>query len=369
MKNLILFKYIAKEVYTALLAVTLVLVFVFLSNQVVHYLSYAASGKIAASVVFRLISLQLPYLLGLMLPIGLFFGILLALGRLYVDNEMTALFACGMNGRQLLRYIVLISMVVVGVVAFLMLWLNPLIAAKKDRLIASDAPENALVQTLIPGRFMKSSDGRRVFYVEDVARDHLEARNVFIAEMPEEGGSQRAWTVVSSASGYQSTDFRSGSQFIVAKEGYRYQGVPGQKDFIIIKFDKYGAKVDQVGSTVMNSHEDAKPTGALLGSSDINDVAELQWRLSIPIVALIFAFLAVPLSRVQPRQGRYVQIVPAIVICMVYVNLLFLARAWLERGLLPTWLGLWWAHIIFIGFAFFLYRFRYEFCKKRKVIV
>lgn len=365
---MILFKYIAKELYTALLAVTLVLVFVFLSNQLVHYLSYAASGKIAVPIVFRLIFLQLPYLLGLMLPIGLFFGILLALGRLYVDNEMTVLFACGMSGAQLLRYVLIMSIAVIGLIAFLTLWLNPLIAAKKDYLIASDSPENSLVQTLIPGRFMKSADGRRVFYVEDVARDHLEARNVFIAEMPEESSSSRAWTVVSAESGYQSTDFRSGSQFIVAKEGYRYQGVPGQKDFTIIKFGKYGAKVDQVGSSVMNSHEDAKPTVALLGSSDLSDIAELQWRFSIPMVALVFVFLAVPLSRVQPRQGRYVQIVPAIVICMVYVNFLFLARAWLEHGSLPTWLGLWWVHIIFMGFAFFLFRFRYEFCTKRKVI-
>ncbi len=356
---MILFRYLAKEIYTALLAVTLVLVLVFLSNQIVHYLSYAASGKIAASVVLRLIALQLPYLLGLMMPIGLFFGILLALGRLYIDGEMTVLFACGMSGGQLLRKVFVISTVVVMLIAMLTMWVNPVIAARKDRLVSTDAPENALLQTLIPGRFMTSSDGRRVFYVEDVGRDHLEANDLFIAEMPSDDDADKAWTVVSARSGHQSTNLNTGAQFIVAKEGYRYQGVPGQKDFVIVKFSKYGAKVDQVTPTIVRLQEDAKPTAELWHSNERDDIAELQWRISIPLVALVFIFLGVPLSRVRPRQGRYVQLLPAIIICMVYVNLLFMARAWLERGLLPAWFGLWWVHVIFAAIAFVLYKRRH----------
>lgn len=356
---MIIFRYLAKEVYTALLAVTLVLVLVFLSNQIVHYLSYAAAGKIAASVVLRLISLQLPYLLGLMLPIGLFFGILLALGRLYIDNEMTIMFACGLSGKRLLRIIVTIAMVIVIIVAVLTLWVNPLIAAKKDRLVSTDAPENSLLQTLIPGRFMTSSDGKRVFYVEDVERGQGEATNLFMAEKPDEKAAKQSWTVVSAESGYQSTNLNSGSRFIVAENGYRYQGVPGQGDFVIIKFGKYGAKVDQVTPAILHLQEDAKPTWELLSTPNANNTAELQWRISIPIVALVFAFLGVPLSRVRPRQGRYAQLLPAIIICMVYVNLLFMARAWVERLLIPSWVGLWWVHGIFIVLAYVLYQRRH----------
>lgn len=362
---MILYRYLAKEIYTALLAVTVVLVLVFLSNTIVHYLHYAASGRIAASVIVRLIFLQLPYLLGLMLPIGLFFGILLALGRLYIDGEITVLFACGLSGWQLLVKVFMISVVVVFLIAMLTMWVNPLIAARKDRLVSQEAPENALLQTLIPGRFMTSSDGRRVFYVEDVGRDHLEASDLFIAEMPEEGAVNQVWTVVAAKSGHQSTNLTSGSQFIVAKEGYRYQGVPGQKDFVIIKFSTYGAKIDQVAAGMTRLQEDAKPMSTLFLSHELDDIAELQWRISIPLAALVFIFLGVPLSRVQPRQGRYVQLLPAIVISMVYVNLLFMARAWLERGMLPVGLGLWWVHLLFAVLAFVLYRRRHGFHQKR----
>jgi len=352
--KLIIYRYLAKEVSTALLAVTFVLVLVFLSNQIVHYLSYAASGKIAVGVLLRLILLQLPYLLGLLLPIGLFFGILLGLGRLYVDNEMTVLFACGISRWQLLVVISRVSVVVVIIVAVLTLWLNPLIAARKDQLVSGGSPENALLQTMIPGRFMSTYDDKRVFYVEDVLSDHKRAQNLFMAERSGTGKDQQ-WTVLSAQSGYQSINLNSGDHFIVAKNGYRYQGTPGQNNFLIIKFGQYGVKAKQMPQSIIRLQEDAKSTAALWRGRTVDDMAELQWRFSIPLVALVFTVLGIPLSRVKVRKGRYAQLLPAILICIIYVNLLFVARAWLERHLIPSWLGLWWVHVIFLILALTLY--------------
>jgi lipopolysaccharide export system permease protein len=73
--------------------------------------------------------------------------------------------------------------------------------------------------------------------------------------------------------------------------------------------------------------------------------------LLIPVLAL----LAVPLSRVSPREGRFARIVPALLLYLVYFALLFAARDWLADGHLPAALGLWWIHLAFALLAWALF--------------
>ncbi len=148
----IIFRYIGKEVVYTMLAVTLIVAFIFLCNQFVHYLTYVASGKYAISTLFHLIMLQAPILIGYLLPLGLFLGVLLSFGRLYADSEMTVLFACGFSRKQLLWMVFIISFFVMIIVAFLALWFNPIFALKRDKMI--DAAEASTVfQTILPGHF------------------------------------------------------------------------------------------------------------------------------------------------------------------------------------------------------------------------
>ena len=77
---------------------------------------------------------------------------------------------------------------------------------------------------------------------------------------------------------------------------------------------------------------------------DLKKAAEFQWRLSIPLMVVILTLVAVPLSRVQPRAGKYAAVLPALVFFMIYANGLFVARDWLAAGKTPLCLGLWWLH-------------------------
>ncbi len=337
-----------KEVVATLLAVTLIFLLIFLSNQLVRYLSYAAAGKIAASIVIRLMGFEIPYLLALLLPLGLYLGIILAYGRLYADSEMPVLNACGLS---LKRVVVITSWVAVGVavvVLVLMLWVNPQLAMQRDQNIA----QNTIIDTLRPGRFQVINDGRWVVYVESIPRSRKQANNVFIAEAIKkpEAGNNTPWVVLSADKGYQEKDPVSHENFVVTSHGSRYEGTPGDNAYKVIQFEKYAVHIPTAGLSSARQAIEAIPSATLwYGYTNPEYAGELQWRLSMPISAMILMLMAIPLSRVRPRQGRYSHLVPAMLLYIIYVDLLFVARNWVDQKNVAIGVGLWWVHLVFLA--------------------
>lgn len=345
---MIILRYLAKEVISTLLSVTLVLLFIFVSNQFVRYLGEAAAGKLLGSVLLRLMLFQIPYLLGFLLPLGLFLGILLTYGRLYNDNELTALAACGFSKKQLLRATMIIAVGVMSVVAFLTLWLGPQLLTYKDKLIA-ESDSASIIQTLRPGRFQADPSGRQVYYVEEISRDHEHLTNIFVAQQKKVEGAYPAlsqWTVISAQGGYSMREQQTQDQFLVATQGYRYMGTPGQADFHIGQFEKYGVRILEHAVSSRNKVEELSLKALLqqVRAGNTLAYAESQWRFAMPLATLILALLAVPLSELRPRQGRYAKIFPSLLIFTVYANMLFVSRTWLERGTVSPWLGTWVVH-------------------------
>lgn len=352
---MIIFRYLTKEIFQALFAVTFVLLLIFLSNQLVRYLSYAASGKIPASILLQLMGLEIPYLLAVLLPLGLYLGILLVYGRMYAENELRVMQAYGLSTKKLVKITGIFALFVMMIVVGLTFWVNPFIASQKDQLIAKGLSTQNLFDTLMPGRFQLSGDDKRVIYVERVTRNHQEAQNIFVAEQkprPAQAASSEgnSWAVLSAKSGYQARDPLTHDRFVVATDGYRYEGVPGLLDYKIIQFKKYAIRIPDQEIRTLRQLEEAVPTKTLWQHyHDPKNAAELQWRISLPLSLLLLALFAIPMSRVGPRQGRYAQILPAILIYVIYINLLFVARDWVEHQYLPNIFGMWWVHGIFFG--------------------
>jgi lipopolysaccharide export system permease protein len=349
----IISRYLIKEVLASLSAVTVVLLLIFLSNRLVRYLSYAASGKIAANVVLQLLGFEIPYLLALLLPLGLYLGIMLAYGRLYADSEMPVMNASGMGVKKLVSITSIVAVAVSALVLVLMLWINPLIAQQKGKELA----QNNLLDTLRPGRFQVINGGRRVVYLEKISRDHPRADNLFIAEEQKnsEPDANRNWTVVSADHGYQQKDQQTHEDFMISTDGYRYAGTPGENAFKIIQFEKYAVRIPVASTSNVHEEEEAIATSKLWHDyHNPYSAAELQWRFALPISVLLLALLAIPLAQVRPRQGRYSHILPAILIYIVYVNLLFIARNWMEQKIALGALGITWVHAIILTFALML---------------
>jgi len=183
----LIFRYLSKEVFVTLVSLTAILLLIFMSNQLVIYLNRAASGKIPGMLIMKLMMLELPNLLSLLLPLGFYVALLLAYGRLYAESEMTVLQACGYGPSRLLKHSFIMASVVAMFVLIIMLWGSPLIATERALLLRTTGIQT-LIQTIVPGRFIAIPHGQQVFYVESMNRDHSVAEHVFFAQ-----NTQKKW--------------------------------------------------------------------------------------------------------------------------------------------------------------------------------
>ncbi|MGL4318511.1 MAG: LPS export ABC transporter permease LptF [Pseudomonas sp.] len=359
---MIVFRYLSRELLMTLSAVSAVLLVIIMSGRFIKYLSQAAQGLLDPGVLFMIMGYRLPGFLELILPLGLFLGILLAYGRLYLDSEMTVLAATGMSHKRLLAYTLAPAALVAVLTAWLSLGLAPQGVAGQMRILNE---QDALTEfdTLVPGRFQAMRDGSRVTYAESLSADRGQLSGVFITEKRQRSGSDvkdkkdPGIAVLVAEKGRQQIQ-ADGSRYLILENGYRYDGNPGQADYRAIKYDTYGVLLPKPEVSSEIGEREAIPTRELIGSDDPRHQAELQWRLSIPLLVFVVTLLAVPLARVNPRQGRFLKLLPAILLYMAYLSLLIAARGQLDKGKIPMALGLWWVHGLFllIGLGLFLWQ-------------
>jgi lipopolysaccharide export system permease protein len=358
---LIVFRYLSREVLTTLSAVSAVLLVIIMSGRFIKYLAQAAQGVLDPGVLFLIMGYRMPGFLQLILPLGLFLGILLAYGRLYLDSEMTVLSATGMSNRRLLGYSMAPAAIVAVLVAWLSLGLAPQGVAEVAKIFNQ---QDAMTEfdTLVPGRFQAMKDGSRVTYTEGLSEDRGQLAGVFTTEKRARSKSEgekkeSAITLLVAEKGRQVIQ-ADGSRYLILENGYRYDGNPGHADYRATKYETHGVLLAKPSVSAEIGEREAIPTRELIGSDEPRHQAELQWRLSIPLLVFIVTLLAVPLARVNPRQGRFLKLLPAILLYMAYLALLIGARGQLDKGKIPMELGLWWVHALFllIGAALFLWQ-------------
>lgn len=332
-------RYLAREVVLSWLSVTIVLLFILLSNQFARVLGDAANGKLPREAVFSIIGLTSISYLTVLVPISLFLAVMLALGRLYRDSEMAAIAACGIGPLRIYRPIGLVALVLAAGLGWLSMYVAPWAVAQAEA-ITEDARQKAGLGSLEPGRFRASGDGGIVFYAESINSDGV-LQNVFLQRR----NNDRVELAVA-ASGEISNDGGANARTIVLRDGDRYEGIPGTLDFRIIHFREHGIPLPApAASNTGGGDREGFPTASLLASASAADQAELQWRLSAPVSVLILSLLAVPLARTNPRQGRYGKLAIGIATYIVYANLLGAAQVWIEQQRIPAVLGMWPVHL------------------------
>lgn len=331
-------RYLLREVAQTFVAVTGVLLIILLSNQLARVLGQAAQNEFPREVVLALIGLTTLQQLTVLVPIGLFLGIVLALGRLYHESEMTAMSACGVGPLSIYRPIVLLTLVVVALLSVLSFRVVPAAGARAQQ-IRIEALRAAQFGALEAGRFRSFAGGDAVFYAEKVQRAgrlegvFVQRRNedrleIAVAEHAEQRGAGQA------------------EQLFVLFDGRRYEGVPGTNEWRIVEFAEHGIPVRLPDFEARKERRELKATRDLIGSTDDPDRAELAWRVAVPTMALVLMALGVPLAKLRPRQGRYARIGIAILVYFVYSNLLAATRVWIEKGDPGGALGLWWVHLL-----------------------
>ncbi len=329
---------VTKEVVLAFFAVMTVLLLIMTGERFISILGDAAQGEIPADVVLLFLGLEATILVPRLLPLSFFLAVLIALGRMHRDHEMFVLALSGVGNLRLLRTLFITTAPLVALVALLTLELTPWAEAVSKQLRRQTEQELNMAMVR-PGVFNEFRDGALVLYAEELSANRRQMRNVFIRKL-----SQGLTTLLSAATGHQQVDPDSGDRYVVLAHGTRYVGEPGSADFQVVEFEKFGVLVASGRPPIPLAERHAKFTGELLASSEPQDVAELQWRVSGPLSLLMLALVALPMSRTTPGQGRFLKIFLAIPLYFVYANLQSVANAWLERGMIPGWLGMWWVH-------------------------
>jgi len=323
----IIFRYLFRELITTTAAVCAILLMVVMSGRFVKYLAQAVSGSLDPEILFALIGYRIPGFVELILPLAFFLAILLALGRLYVESEMTVLTACGISTRRLVSYVLLIGALLAVVTGWLSLYVSPAGAAKADALLDAQKQRSEL-DGLNSRRFYRLHGQRGVTYIEEVSSDVL--KGIFLAESHLGRGNSDGLVLVLAETGRSLRDTDNKNNLLLLERGVRIQGEPGRADFQITRFDEYGQQLDKPQSRKEKFRGDTIPTEQLLGSLDIKDKAVLQWRLSVPILLMVVTLMAIPLSRTDPRQGRFLKMLPAVLLYIIYLVVLSAVRGKME---------------------------------------
>ena len=340
-------RYVLREVVQTWLAVTGVLVAILVSNQLSRVLGQAADNQYGRRVVFDLIALGAVMNLAVIVPVGLLLAVVLTLGRLYHDSEMAALQACGFAPSRLLPPLFCFATVIAIGLAWLSFFQVPR-ADQSVQLIRQSAIKEAQFGQLDAGRFRAFSGGEAVFYAERVDRDGV-LHNVFVRR--ETAG--RIELALADTATY-SKGSANGTHFVTLFNGRRYEGIPGESNFRVIEFREHGIPISTPADVVGPQDPDTKPTRELWGTHEPSDIAQLQSRLSSPLMALVLTLVAVPLSRLRPRQGRYARVGAAISVYLVYSSLVSAAKVWVEKGDLSPRIGVWWVHLSALALGVYL---------------
>lgn len=335
----------AGAVFATLLTITITV-------MLIKILGQAAGGKVASADVVALIGFQALNYLPVILILTGFIAVLLVVTRSYQDSEMVVWFASGLSLTRWIRPVLAFGMPIVVLTAALSFaltpWANRESAEYRERFAKRED-----IARVSPGRFQESSGADRIFFVESVANDASMVKNIFVSTSHEGRNG-----IIVAREGKVEVD-KNGDKFVIMQKGRRYEGTPGQADYQIMEFERYGALVSHQQPTLTgDTSARSLPTPALLAHPTPFNLGELLWRLSLPLMAVALMLLAIPLSFVNPRAGRSIGLLVSVLVFVTYSNLVSFFQATVSQQRLPFALAWWPVHlaIALVIAGFFLWR-------------
>ena len=276
----------------------------------------------------------------------MYVAIVLTLGRLHAEQEMVVLQGAGTSTAKLLGWISVSLLGVVGMVALLSWLLTPLSQRVLVDFMAEQRAQTEF-ETVNPGIFHVYDLGRRVTYSQEMSEDRRVLYDVFLSQQLDDGRTINIWA----ESGRQEIDPVSGSHFLILSNGRRYEGTPGAADFRIMEFSQLNQRLELSNRRSDRLEVEAMPSMQL--GDDPASRAEWHWRMAQPLFALIGGLMAVGISRVKPRQGRFARVVPGMLLMLLYYLSLLVNQNAVGEQQIPHQLGLWVVHGVFLAVAWY----------------
>ncbi|NOI65851.1 LPS export ABC transporter permease LptF [Vibrio sp. 99-8-1] len=332
---MIIVRYLIRETIKSQLAIFFILFLIFLSQKFISILAQASDGDIPANLILTFVGLNMPAMGAMMLPLSIYVGILITFGRLYAESEITVMNATGIGNKFLIQAAFYLALITAGASAFNSLWLTPWALDKRAETMEQLQADTS-VELLQKGQFQRTPDGSAVVFIDDVKNKQL--TDVFVAQiLPRDSILP---SVMMAKSGVVK-ELADGRQILSLIEGTRYEGVPTRLDYMVTKYDQYDALIGQREVKKGGRDWEDMPTIELLASSERQAHAELQWRISLIVCIPLLTLIVVPLSSVNPRQGRFAKMGPALLIYMTYFLALSACKSAIEEGNIPVVIGMW----------------------------
>jgi lipopolysaccharide export system permease protein len=348
-------RYLARELLVSFLAAVAILLLVTIGATVADLLAKIARGRVAADLLMALIGLRTVDSLTLLVPLAIFLGVQLAYGRLYRESEMAVFAASGLSVVGLVRPLLLLGVPLMIVMAAISFWLAPA-AVRQSQTLQEEASRSLILAGLEPGRFVELPKNDGVMYVDTMNSDGTKFKKMFIAsERVSADNTQSSINVITAADGELYHDANGIERYLGLNDGFRVEGTLGQENYRLMRYDRNDIKLqDNDSDTTADSVKRSAPTSVLYASSDNVQRAELQWRLAAPLSVMVLIMLALPLAKASPREPRYARLLIALLVWIIYYNLLAIGRSRISQGLWDARIGFWWIEIPTALIALFL---------------
>ena len=337
-----------REVLQTVAAVMAILVSIFLAIKAVRILQDAVEGDIPLDSILTILVLKLIGNFDIIIPLVMFVSILLVQNRWSRDNEMIVIKACGASSMIFFKPAIILALIVGMITATFSLYLGPL-STQIVKSIEQEFRSRSDIAGVIPGVFTETKGGQGVYFVEQFDSDSMQYKDVFVYN----GGTKDG--VVVANTGFKTLDQFTQDEFLVLKDGSRYEGVPGDSEYAVMNFETYALRVKQNKRNNYAYPVTSYPTLKLIGAKHRSAISQLHWRIAQVLAIPIMTLMALSFQAISYRQSRLPGMLLALLTYFAYVNALGVAASMSRRGALdPQW-GLYYVHVAFAVWA--IYRF------------
>jgi len=358
-----------RETLKSQLAILFILLLIFFCQKLVRILGAAVDGEIPTNLVLSLLGLGVPEMAQLILPLSLFLGLLMTLGKLYTESEITVMHACGLSKAVLVKAAMVLALFTGIVAAVNVMWAGPWSSRHQDEVLA-EAKANPGMAALAQGQFQQASDGNSVLFIESV--DGSRFNDVFLAQIRPKGNARPSVVVADSG---QLSQTKDGSQVVTLNKGTRFEGTAMLRDFRITDFQNYQAIIGHQAVALDASDTDQMNMRTLFTTDTDRARAELHWRITLVFTVFMMALMVVPLSVVNPRQGRVLSMLPAMLLYLVFFLLQTSIKSNGGKGKIDPVIWTWAVNVLYLLLAIALNlwdtvpmrRFRSRFMRKGAV--
>ncbi|RLA38711.1 MAG: LPS export ABC transporter permease LptF [Gammaproteobacteria bacterium] len=333
-------RYLTREILTPLATICAILVVIFSGYSITRYLPDAANGLMTGKTVLSLVFLKIIVALEVLVPVTLFLSVISALGRMYAESEIIAMGACGLGERTLFWAVFRVSLLVAVLVAGLSLYARPW-AYEKSYWLKAEAEANFDFSRLRAGRFHEIGANNLVVFIENIDVSQKRAEGIFIQQRND---SIRKITRAKEA--WQEADSAASQKVIVLRDGYHYELSEDGSKSQLSRFKNFRLSLIPKQISSIKYKRKAASTLSLAGSSEPEDKAEFQWRISTGFSTILLGLLGVPLARTAPRRGKYANTFVAVIVFAVYYNMTVVAKTWMEQEVVGSFPGIWWPLIL-----------------------